>query len=60
MGDRPDPARAAIEGKEKKPSHNTADMIHFLRGLRTNLEEGDVQFLQLVKIRPHPDGWNLL
>jgi hypothetical protein len=40
VGPKKDPANAAIEGKEKKPSHNTIDMTEFLRALQTNLKEG--------------------
>ena len=37
---RKDPAQAAIEGTEKKPSHNTVDMICFMKGLQQNLIHG--------------------
>jgi hypothetical protein len=54
---RKDPAQAAIEGTEKKPSHNTVDMICFMKGLQQNLIHGVIETVQLVKCRPNNEGW---
>lgn len=37
---RKDPAAAAIEGKDKKPSHNVVDLIGFMKGLSVNISSG--------------------
>lgn len=60
VGPKKDPSFAAIEGKEKKPSHNTIDMTEFLRSLQINLKEGQVENLHLVKILPPKSSWGLI